>query len=66
MEVDPTIDMHMDIVFPNAPCGIIDFKFQTGYTVLQRQDMEQFKFIDINRLTNEVLSEASLVMDLSS
>jgi len=21
MEVDPTIDMHMDIVFPNAPCG---------------------------------------------
>ena len=45
---------------------VIDFKFQTGYTVLQRQDMEQFKFIDINRLTNEVLSEASLVMDLSS
>ena len=21
MEVDPMIDLHMDIVFPNAPCG---------------------------------------------
>ena len=27
MEVDPMIEVHMDIVFPNAPCGIIDFKF---------------------------------------
>lgn len=21
LDVDPTIDLHMDIVFPNAPCG---------------------------------------------
>ena len=66
MEVDPLIEMHLDIVFPNCPCGILDFKFQTGYTTWQRTDMPQFKFFNIDRLTNEVIDEAPLTMDLAS
>mmetsp|Transcript_31432 Transcript_31432/g.41628 ORF Transcript_31432/g.41628 Transcript_31432/m.41628 type:complete len:160 (-) Transcript_31432:517-996(-) len=66
MEVDPVIALHMDIVFPNTPCGILDFKFQTGYSTLQRKEMEQFSFLDINRATNDAIGEAPLVMDLAS
>ena len=58
MEVDPMITLHMDIVFPNCPCGIIDFKFQTGYSTLLREKLPDFKFYDIDRLSNEVLKES--------
>ena len=38
--------------------AVLDFKFQTGYSTMQRQDMPGFKFLDIDRLTMEVKSEA--------
>ena len=60
------ISMHMDIVFPNAPCGVLDFKFQTGYSTFDRTDMSHFTFSNIDRVTNEVVSVAPLVMDLAS
>ena len=66
IEVDPMISLTMDIVFPNCPCGILDFKFQTGYSTWVRTDMPQFKFFNIKRETNEVESEAPLIMDLAS
>jgi len=66
MEVDPVIALHMDIVFPNAPCGILDFKFQTGYSTSQRKDMPGFRFTDIYRDTNEEIGEAPLSIDLAS
>ena len=80
MEVDPLIALHMDVVFPNAPCGskyfpnhidsvsivVLDFKFQTGYSTLQRQDMPSFKFEDIYRDTNKVIGEAPISMDMVS
>ena len=66
MEVDPTINLNMDIVFPNAPCGVLDFKFQTGYSTWARADMPQFRFLEIDRLTNEVKAESPLVMDMVS
>lgn len=66
MEVDPTIALHMDIVFPNAPCGILDFKFQTGYSTMQRAEMPLFRFLDINRDTNKEIGEAPLTMDMAS
>ena len=53
MEIDPMVLLHMDIVFPNCPCGVLDFKFQTGYSTWSRQEMTQFRFYNINRLTNE-------------
>jgi len=58
MEVDPTVPLHMDIIFPNAPCGILDFKFQTGYSTWKREDMTAFRFLDIDRKTNKALGEA--------
>ena len=60
------ISMHMDIVFPNCPCAVLDFKFQTGYSTWARADMPQFTFYNINRKDNSVHSEAPLVMDLAS
>lgn len=80
MEVDPVIALHMDIVFPNAPCGskflsvisnfvyaiVLDFKFQTGYSTSQRKDMPGFRFTDIYRDTNEEIGEAPLSIDLAS
>lgn len=66
MEVDPMISLNLDIVFPNAPCGVLDFKFQTGYSTWVRADMPQFKFLEIDRLNNEVKAESPLVMDLVS
>lgn len=80
MEVDPTIALHMDIVFPNAPCGskytlinanffctlVLDFKFQTGYSTMQRAEMPLFRFLDIYRDTNEEIGEAPLTMDMAS
>jgi len=44
----------------------LDFKFQTGYTTWARTDMPQFKFFNIDKFTNEVHSEAPLIMDLAS
>ena len=85
MEVDPMINLNLDIVFPNCPCGskckqtksfltlvffqlslVLDFKFQTGYSTWARADMPQFRFLEIDRLTNEVKAESPLVMDMVS
>ena len=45
---------------------MLDFKLQTGYSTWGRADMPQFHFLNIDRETNEVKSEAPLVMDLAS
>lgn len=44
----------------------MDFKFQTGYSTWARSDLPQFKFYNIDRATNKVVSEAPLKMDLAS
>lgn len=66
MEVDPMINLNLDIVFPNAPCGVLDFKFQTGYSTWARADMTSFRFLEIDRVSGDVKAESPLVMDMVS
>jgi len=48
IDVESKVEMAMTIVFPKAPCTIIDMQISTGYTTLMRQDLEKdFRFTRI-------------------
>ena len=54
---EPELDLHIDLIFPHAPCDLLNYMVATGYTQKVDSEVEGLAKIRINGKTLKPLPD---------